>query len=100
MHKIDFGLVEWAIVAEGAREKVWNDGKRRVRLVELDERFVEAEWCEKAHLGMVLSGTVEIDFHGSIERFATSQGLTIQAGDGHKARAIGGIVRLVFFDEA
>ena len=49
---------------------------------------------------MVLSGTVEIDFHGSLERFATGQGLTIQAGDGHKARAIGGIVRLVFFDEA
>jgi mannose-6-phosphate isomerase-like protein (cupin superfamily) len=91
-------LVEWAIVADGAREKIWNDGERRVRLLELDERFVEADWCEKAHVGMVLAGTLEIDFHGSIERFATGQGLTIKAGDGHKARAIGGLARLVFFE--
>jgi mannose-6-phosphate isomerase-like protein (cupin superfamily) len=99
MHKIDFMLVEWAILADGAREKIWSDGERRVRLLELDERFVEQEWCQKAHVGMVLAGVLEMNFNGVIERFATGHGLTIKPGDSHKARAVEGIVRLVMFEE-
>lgn len=98
MHKIDFGLVEWTILTDGAREKVWSDGARRVRLLELDSRFVEREWCLKAHTGMVLEGIVEVDFHGSVERFAAGQGITIPENDGHKAKAASAIVRIVFFE--
>jgi hypothetical protein len=98
VHKIDFMLVEWDIVAEGARQKIWSDGERRVRLLELDERFVETEWCEKTHVGMVLEGLVEIDFRGTVERFAAGQGMTIRMGEGHKAKPIGGIARIVFFE--
>lgn len=98
MHKIDFGLVEWDMLADGAREKVWNDGARRVRLLELDGRFVENEWCLKPHFGMVLEGTLEIDFHGSAERFSVGQGVTIGENDGHKARAVSLLVRIVFFE--
>jgi hypothetical protein len=88
------------MLADGAREKVWNDGRRRVRLLELDSRFVEAEWCQKPHFGMVLEGTLEMDSHGAVERFSVGQCLTILPGDGHKARSVSAIVRLVLFDEA
>jgi hypothetical protein len=98
MHKIDFALVEWTMLADGAREKFWSDGVRRVRLLELDPRFVEQEWCLKAHTGMVLEGILEVDFHGSVERFSAGQGLTISENDGHKAKAVSPLVKVVFFE--
>ena len=98
MHKIDFGLVEWTIITDGAREKVWSDGARRVRLLELDGRFVEKDWCLKPHVGMLLEGILEVDFHGTVERFAAGQGLTISENDGHKAHAVSAIVKIVFFE--
>jgi hypothetical protein len=98
MHKIDFQLVEWVTIAPGAREKVWSDAERRVRLLELDARFVEQEWCEKAHVGMVMEGVLELEFQGSVERFAPGHGITIRAGEGHKARVVSGLVKIVFFE--
>jgi integrase len=35
-----------------------------MRLVEFSNEFVEAQWCEKGHIGLVLSGELDIDFSG------------------------------------
>jgi hypothetical protein len=35
-----------------------------MRLVEFTSAFVEPHWCQKAHLGLVLEGELEIDFNG------------------------------------
>jgi hypothetical protein len=67
-HKIVFDELEWQSSAPGSRFKLFRDGSRQVRLVEFSCEFVEAEACEKAHIGFVLSGELEIDFSGNIVR--------------------------------
>jgi hypothetical protein len=36
-------------------------GSKQLRLVEFSSEFVEPHWCEKGHIGLVLSGTLEVD---------------------------------------
>jgi len=50
-------------------------------------------------VGIVLDGTLEVDFRGAVERFAPGGGLVIRAGDGHKAGAVTALVRFFLFEE-
>ncbi|HXU92499.1 MAG TPA: hypothetical protein VFP33_02465 [Gallionella sp.] len=48
------------------------------------------DWCEKGHVGFVIQGELEIDFHGHLVRYPEGSGIFIPAGaeSGHKARSI------------
>ena len=86
----------------GARFKVFGDGRKQLRLLELTSEFVEPDWCEKGHIGIVLNGELEIDFRGKVVRYPEGSAIFIPAGaaHGHKGRAITPTVRLFLVEEA
>lgn len=99
--KIDFDLLEWQSPLPGARFKAYRDGGRQVRLLEFTDSFVEPTWCEKGHIGVVLEGELEIDFHGEAIRYRTGDAIFIRASAhaGHKARSLTPVVRLFVVED-
>lgn len=99
--KVDFDVLEWQSSLPGARAKVHRDGSKQIRLVEFTAEFVEPQWCEKGHIGFVLSGTLEIDFRDQTILYPEGSGLFIPAGasSAHKARSVTPVVRLVLVED-
>jgi quercetin dioxygenase-like cupin family protein len=94
--------VPWQSSVLGARSKSVIAGARRVRIVEFTSDFVEAEWCETGHVGLVLKGQLEIDFRDHVVLYAEGEGILISPGvaHGHKARAVTPTVQLFLVEDA
>ena len=60
---------------------------RKLRLAEFTRAFVEHQWCTKGHIGYVLEGEMEVDFHGKVVTFRGGDGLFIPPGEPHKHKA-------------
>ena len=99
--KVDFDSLAWQLSLPGARYKVHREGARQLRLIEFTSEFVEPHWCEKGHIGLVLAGTLEIDFRGQLVSYAEGSGIFVPAGasSAHKARSVTPVVRLVLVEE-
>ena len=100
-HRVDWESKPWETPAPGLRFRKYERDGRRLRLAEFTKGFVEADWCVKGHIGYVLEGVIEVDFHTRQEVFVAGDGLFIPAGNehGHKAHAITDCVSLVLVDE-
>lgn len=100
--KVVFDSLAWQEAMPGARFKVFGDGQKQLRLLEFTAEFVEPDWCEKGHIGIVLNGELEIDFRGKVVRYPEGSAIFIPAGaaHGHKGRAITPTVRLFLVEEA
>jgi len=100
-HRVDFESKPWEAPVPGLRFKKYEHDGRRLRLAEFTKEFVEADWCVKGHIGYVLEGVIEVDFHEKQEVFVAGNGLFIPPGSahGHKARAITNSVTLLLVDE-
>lgn len=100
VHRILFEQIEWESPIPGTRFKAFRVGEKQLRLAEFSSEFVEPAWCEKGHAGYVLEGVLEIDVRGRKEIFEAGNGLFIPAGaeDGHKARALTPLVKVVLFE--
>lgn len=96
-----FDDMEWTVTADGAREKVVERDGRRVRLVELTEAFVHADWCSTGHLVSVLDGTLELTFSGRVETIEAGDLCSIPSGyeHRHKPRAVTPVVQMLVIDE-
>jgi quercetin dioxygenase-like cupin family protein len=99
--KVDFESLDWQSPLPGARSKVYRDGPKQLRLVEITSEFVEPQWCEKGHVGFVLSGALEIDFRGQLVSYPEGSGIFIPPGPSgaHKARSVTPLVRLVLVED-
>lgn len=99
--RVEFDRLEWQSPLPGARFKAHRDHGRQLRMVEFTAEFVEPVWCEKGHVGVVLEGELEIDFHGERVRYRPGDGIFIPAGPdtGHKARSITPVVRLILVED-
>lgn len=99
--KVRFDSIEWQYVLPGAHFKAFREDSKQLRLLELTSEFVEPEWCEKGHVGIVLKGELEIDFHGRVVRYPEGSGIFIPSGasSAHKARAISSTVLLFLVEE-
>lgn len=86
-YKIDFESMEWEVPADGVRFKAYEQGDRKLRLVEFGKDFVEPDWCIKTHIGYILEGQIEIDFDGEKKVFNPGNGIFIPAGEEHKHKA-------------
>ena len=81
LFKIDFAAIEWQSLMPGARCKSYVADGKQLRLLELNADFVEPHWCEKGHVGLVLEGTLEIDFRGqAVTTYQQGDGLFIRPG--------------------
>jgi len=99
-YRVAFESIPWQQSAPGARCKAYDHDGRRLRLAEFTREFVETDWCTRGHIGYVLSGEMEIDFHGRIVTFRPGDGLFIPAGSehGHKARVLTESVTVVLVE--
>lgn len=96
-----FDSSSWQTPAPGARFKAFRNQARQIRLLELTPEFVEADWCEKGHAGIVLQGELELEFHDRVVRFPEGAVIVIPAGtaSGHKARSITPMVQLFLVED-
>ena len=101
-HKVDFDSVPWQALAKGAKHKVFQQGNRKLRLLEFSRGFVEPDWCTKGHIGYVLEGKLSIDFNGNVVRFSAGDGVFIPPGveSKHMATVISDVVRLIIVEDA
>jgi quercetin dioxygenase-like cupin family protein len=99
--KVDFDSLAWHSRLPGARSKVHREGSKQIRLVEFTSDFVEPDWCETGHVGLVLAGTLEIDFRGKVVCYPEGSGIFIPLGPAgaHKARSLTPVVRLVLVED-
>ena len=100
-YKVDFQSIAWETPMSGLRHKVFQEGERRLRLVEY-AKDMKPHWCEKGHVGYVLEGTLEIEFESGVLVFDAGDGIFIRPGKDHKhaARVISDRVRVVFVEDA
>ncbi|MBI5435569.1 MAG: phosrestin [Nitrosomonadales bacterium] len=100
-HRILFDSMEWQNGIHGARFKVFCSGTKQLRLFEFTSEFVEPDWCKKGHVGFVVQGELEIDFHGHLVRYPEGSGIFIPSGSAsaHKARSITPAVLLFLVEE-
>ena len=100
-YKVVFDALEWQNSIHGARFKVFRNGSKQLRLVEFTNEFIEPDWCEKGHVGFVIQGELEIDFHGHLVRYPECSGIFIPAGlaSAHKARPITPTVLLFLVED-
>lgn len=99
---IDFDSLPWQDGLPGARSKIYREGPKQIRLLELSSDFVEPDWCEKGHAGFVLEGKLEVDFEGHIVVYPEGTGICIPAGraSAHKARSLTPTTHLMLVEDA
>jgi hypothetical protein len=76
-YKIDFESMRWESPMAGVRFKAYEQGGKKLRLVEFGREFVEPDWCTKGHIGYVLEGQMEINFDGNVVAFGPGDGIFI-----------------------
>lgn len=99
--KAQFDSMAWQSTLPGARFKAFRDGVKQLRLLELTAEFIEPDWCERAHSGIVLTGELEIEFRDRVILYPTGSGICIPSGaaSAHKARARTAMVRLFLVED-
>lgn len=98
---IKFENIEWDKPKMGVRQKIYSNGKTRLRLLQFSEDFIEEDWCIKGHVGFVLNGIMRIDFNGTIKRYKKGDGIWINQGDANKHKVMiekGQHIELILFE--
>ena len=101
-YKVHFDSLPWQSTLKGARYKAFQQGNRKLRLLEFSRGFVEPDWCTKGHIGYILDGELDIDFDGTLVRFSAGDGVFVPPGaeNKHMAIVISDVVRLVLVEDA
>ena len=101
MFAIELEKFEWESPLPGVRSKAFRQNGKQLRLVEFTSDFVEPDWCEKGHAGIVLSGELDVEFKNQVVRYPEGSAILIPSGpeSGHKARAVTSVVRLFLVEE-
>ena len=98
--QIDFASLSWDGWASGAdvpaRVKLAEAEGQRVRLLELGPGFVEPEWCEKGHIGYVISGQYVTELDGATWTMHAGQGFILPTGTRHRSRNAGSMPAIIF----
>ncbi len=98
---VDFKSMQWETQAAGVKFKAYQNGGKKLRLVEFTKEFVEPDWCRKGHIGYVLEGQMEIDFNRKMVIFGPGDGLFIPAGEQHqhKARILTDVLKVILIED-
>lgn len=99
-HAERFSEISWQQVSDQAKQKLIDNGEKRVRMLELSSGFREQDWCKRGHTGYIVSGTLHVEFeNGPLQSFGQGEPLLISPGELHKARVESGTVRLFLVDD-
>ncbi|MGI9510105.1 MAG: cupin domain-containing protein [Geminicoccaceae bacterium] len=86
--RVDFGKLGWRKKSPGAPEKRYARNGRSLRLIRFTDAFTEADWCDKGHVGMVLSGRMTVDFGQEKVEYKAGDALFIDSGDHDKHKTL------------
>jgi hypothetical protein len=87
---IDFPAMVWVKIETGGskgrmKRHVSGNGDA-IRILEIDPKWNETEWCTKGHMGYVLRGVLNLRQEGGLPlEIRTGQGFSIPQGCAHKA---------------
>jgi quercetin dioxygenase-like cupin family protein len=98
-YKVDFESIPWENPATGIRFKSYQQGERKLRLIEFLKEFVEQNWCTKGHIGYVLEGKMAVDFDGKSIEFDPGDGIFISPGNKHKAKILTDLVKVILVED-
>ncbi len=87
LYRVAFDQLAWEIVAQGMRQKVFDQQEVRLRIVEYGRDFKESDWCIRGHVGYVIEGEMQIDFDGQITTVRADEAILIPAGRRHRHHA-------------
>ena len=98
--RVDFKRLDWQVGSSGVRFKAAARDDKQLRVVEIDPD-IQQDWCVTGHVGYVLQGNLEIEFHDGTKRFGAGDGFIIRAGEAerHKPKAMGSVVKLVLVED-
>jgi quercetin dioxygenase-like cupin family protein len=93
--------MEWQSGREGARFKLYREGSRQIRLVEFTTGEVVPELCDRGHVGLVLSGSLDIECGGRVVSYNEGDGIFIPSGSSsaHRATKITPGTRLLMVED-
>jgi quercetin dioxygenase-like cupin family protein len=96
--RIDFARLDWDGWASEvpARIKAAEVDGQRLRLIELGPGFVEPQWCDKGHVGYVVSGQYITDLEGDTWTLQAGNGFILPPGTRHRSRNTGPLPAVVF----
>jgi mannose-6-phosphate isomerase-like protein (cupin superfamily) len=99
-YRVAFRDLPWEECASGIRHKVHRRGGQLLRLVEYDASMAP-HWCERGHVGTILSGRLEIEFTSGTQVFEPGDGVDIPSGHEHRhmARVLSDRVTALFVEE-
>jgi transcriptional regulator GlxA family with amidase domain len=97
---VEFDKLSWETPMDGVRCKVRQEGDQRLRLVEYSASMPR-HWCEKGHLGYLLTGEIEIEFERETRVFRAGHGVFIPDGPQHRhgARTLTDTVTALFVEK-
>lgn len=94
-----FSVLPWETISDCARQKLIDNGEKRVRLLELSAGFREQDWCMRGHTGYIINGTLEVEFKDSDVAYNSGEPLMISSGQPHMARVTSGKTTLFLIDD-
>lgn len=77
-------IAPWTQLVPGLREKAYDVGERRFRILEFSEPFEEPDWCLKEHTGYVLEGEIVVNVNGDIVTFRQGDAINLPQGVRHR----------------
>lgn len=100
-HVLNFDSMEWVMSGKHARYKEVRNKAQVAQLIELTKGYI-MEGCTKGHAGMVLKGSVRVEFKDSVENFRAGDAFMIEKGarDEHKMIANDEGATILLFNEA
>ncbi|HIF33594.1 MAG TPA: cupin domain-containing protein [Planctomycetaceae bacterium] len=74
----------WVQRSPGMREKVYEHGDRRFRIVEFTAAFREPDWCVEEHVGYVLDGEIDVLVDGHTVTYRKKGVVDLPSGTRHR----------------
>jgi quercetin dioxygenase-like cupin family protein len=95
-----FDAMDWESPAPNVRFKAIRRGGVQLRVVEFTRGFVEHDWCEKRHIGYVLSGEIAIETPDGVILVREGQGIVLPGPHArHKACPVSDRVTLFLMED-
>lgn len=84
-----FNDLPWTQVTDLVRQKSTDVDDKTVRLLELQDGFEESQWCYKGHIGIVVSGAIEVEYEDHKHTYYAGDVMLLPTAVGHKAKSSG-----------
>jgi quercetin dioxygenase-like cupin family protein len=81
--RLPFAALPWTTGAHPLERK--KAAAHGATLLEFAPGFADPSWCERGHIGFVISGTVRLELETGVETLAAGEGFATEPGTGHRA---------------